>query len=150
MANYLCMAQAQYLFFRKARENNMAKKMQSSICAQIGTYFQQAYEDNQINPHLRAFENQHFANVLGYHSKYYNALAWSLLLDGQVEFVDKNSKECGKAVTIAKVALKKFDECVPFVNTLGGQYKQNFDKQLAETQSVAKRMMDENKKIYFD
>jgi hypothetical protein len=61
--------------------------------------------------------------VLGYHSKYYSALAWALLAEAQAEFVDKNSKECGKAVTICKVTMAKFEACRPFVNTLGGQYK---------------------------
>jgi hypothetical protein len=33
MASNLCLAQAQYLFFRKARENKMKPAMLAKICA---------------------------------------------------------------------------------------------------------------------
>ena len=76
MSSNLCLAQAQYLFFRMARDKNMKPEMLSKICAQISVYFQKAYEANQVNPGLRAFENGNFANVLGYHSKYYLAMSY--------------------------------------------------------------------------
>ena len=66
------------------------------------------------------FENQHFGNVLGYHAKYYNAMAWALFAENQAEFVDKNNKECGKCVTMCKIAVAKFEQCKDFVNLLGG------------------------------
>ena len=72
----LCLAQAQYLFFRMAREKGMKKNTLSKICTQIGNYFKKAFEDNQVNPNLRNFEAGHYANVLGYHGKYYTALGW--------------------------------------------------------------------------
>lgn len=46
MSTNLCLAQAQYLFFRMARENKMKPLMLSKICAQISIYFQKAYESN--------------------------------------------------------------------------------------------------------
>jgi len=76
MSANLCLAQAQYLFFRMAREKQMKPEMLSKICAQISVYFQKAYEANQVNPGLRAFENGNFANVLGYHAKYYLAMSY--------------------------------------------------------------------------
>jgi hypothetical protein len=47
------LAQAQYLFFRKARESKMKPVTLAKICAQISIYFQKAFEANQINPALR-------------------------------------------------------------------------------------------------
>jgi len=73
-----------------------------------------------VNPHLRAFENTHFANVLGYHAKYYNAMAWMQMAEAQVELTNKNSRDCGKCVGMLKGATKKFEECLPFVAILGG------------------------------
>jgi hypothetical protein len=46
MCENLCLAQAQYLFFRKARENKMKPVTLAKICAQIGIYFQKAFESN--------------------------------------------------------------------------------------------------------
>ena len=39
MSSNLCLAQAQYLFFRMAREKQMKPEMLSKICAQISVYF---------------------------------------------------------------------------------------------------------------
>ena len=82
MCENLCLAQAQYLFFRKARENKMKPVTLAKICAQIGIYFQKAFENNQIGPSLRAYDNGNFANVLGYHAKYYSAMAYLQIADG--------------------------------------------------------------------
>jgi hypothetical protein len=76
MCENLCLAQAQYLFFRKARENKMKPVTLAKICAQIGIYFQKAFESNQINPSLRSYDNGNFGNILGYHAKFYNAMAY--------------------------------------------------------------------------
>lgn len=46
--------------------------------------------------------------------------------------------------------MAKFEEAKPFVNTLGGSYKANFDKTYAETAQKLKTMVEENKTIYFD
>jgi hypothetical protein len=46
MNSNLCLAQAQYLFFRKARDAKMKPLVLSKICAQISIYFQKAYESN--------------------------------------------------------------------------------------------------------
>lgn len=144
MASNLCLAQAQYLFFRKARDNKMKPATLAKICAQIAIYFQKAFESNQINPTLRAHENGHFANVLGYHSKYYMAMAYLQLAEGQVAFVDDKAKECGKCVTMLKMTVAKFDEAKPFVTVLGGAYKANFDKTYGEAVALRDKMVKEN------
>jgi hypothetical protein len=91
-----------------------------------------------------------FANILGYHSKYYSAMAYLQLAEGQVAFVNDKAKECGKAVAMLRVTVAKFDEAKPFVNTLGGAYKVNFDKTYGETVANLQRMTQENKTVYYD
>jgi hypothetical protein len=150
MSVNLCLAQAQYLFYRKAKENNMKKNVLAKICAQIAVYFQKAFEANQVNPSLRSFDASHFANVLGYHSKYYMAIAYFMLAEGQVAITNDKAKECGKSVSMLKIAVTKFDEAKPFVTILGGQYKANFEKQLGEAVALRDQMIKENKTVYYE
>ena len=73
MNSNLCLAQAQYLFFKKASEAGMNAGVLSKIAAQVSTYFEKAFENNQVNPNLRSFDNRRFAGVLGYHARYFMA-----------------------------------------------------------------------------
>ena len=73
MNSNLCLAQAQYLFFKKASDANMAPRILAKVAAQVSIYFQKAFECNQVNQQLRAYQGGSFANVLGYHSKYFMA-----------------------------------------------------------------------------
>ena len=38
----------------------------------------------------------------------------------------------GRAVTLCKITVAKYDEAKPFVTALGGSYKANFEKKYAE------------------
>lgn len=91
-----------------------------------------------------------FANVLGYHAKYYMALAYMQLAEGQVAFTNEKAKECGKCVTMLKTTVAKFEEARPFVNALGGAYKANFDKTYGEAVALRDKMNQENKTVYYD
>lgn len=122
----------------------------AKICAQTAIYFQKAFEANQVNPNLRAYYNGMFSNVLGYHAKYYAAMAYNLLADSQIAFVLDKAKECGKAVGMIRLAVAKFDEAKPFVNTLGGAYKANFDKTYAETVAKLNEFIQKNKTVYYE
>jgi len=55
-------------------------------------------------------------------------MAWNFLGEAQCELTDKESKGCGKAVGMMMLAKVKFEEALPFANTLGGQYATNFGK----------------------
>ena len=46
MNSNLCLAQAQYLFFRKAQDSGMKPAVLAKICAQVSLYFQKAFENN--------------------------------------------------------------------------------------------------------
>ena len=76
MNSNLGLAQAQYLFYKKATDAGMKPPVCAKIAAQVSIYFQKAFEANQINQQLRQFEGGRFANVLGYHARYFNAQAW--------------------------------------------------------------------------
>jgi len=73
MNSNLCLAQAQYLFFKKASDAGMNPAVLAKIAAQVSIYFDKAFQSNQVNPDLRSFDSRKFANVMGYHSKYFTA-----------------------------------------------------------------------------
>jgi len=128
----------------------MKKNVLAKICAQIAVYFQKSFEANQVNPALRGFDTGHFANVLGYHSKYYMAMAYFMLAEGAVDHTNDKANQCGKAVSMLKIAVLKFNDAEPFVKILGGQYKANFDKQLGEAKALCDKMVKENKTVYYE
>ena len=71
MNSNLCLAQAQYLFLKKATDAGMNSGVLSKVSAQVALYFEKAFENCQVNPQLRGFDNRRVSNVLGYHSKYF-------------------------------------------------------------------------------
>ncbi len=91
-----------------------------------------------------------FGNVLGYHAKYYMALAYYQLAEAQVAFTNEKAKECGKSAAMLKIAVAKFEEAKPFVTMLGGAYKANFDKTFGEAVALRDQMIKENKTVYYE
>ena len=79
MNRELSLAQAQYLFYKKASEAGMAPNVLSKIAAQTAIYFESAHKECTVNNTLRGYNKGHNANVLGYHSRYFQAMAlWHL------------------------------------------------------------------------
>ena len=88
----ICLAQAQYLFYKKATDAGMNAMVLSKVAAQVAIYFGKAFELNQVNPNLRSFDNRKIANVLGYYSKYFMAQAYWWLADSKYkEATDKGA-----------------------------------------------------------
>lgn len=46
---------------------------------QVSEYFKKAYELSQTNGGLKAFDNSKFANVLMYHTYYFEGMAYYVL-----------------------------------------------------------------------
>lgn len=126
MNSNLCLAQAQYLFFKKASDAGMNPIVLAKVASQVSIYFEKAFESNQVNPTLRSFDNRRFANVLGYHSRYFAAMAyWQL---GSTQFNDAGAKGKGMNLAVAylTVCVEKFNEAKPFAEACGGAYLSNF------------------------
>jgi len=49
-----------------------------------------------------------------------------------------------------KLTVAKFEEAKPFANVVGGSYKANFDKTYGETVLLRDKMIDENRKVYYE
>jgi len=129
----LCLAQAQYLFFKKASDAGMAPTVLSKIAAQVAIYFEKAFECNQVNPNLRSFDNRKMANVLGYHSKYFAAMSyWQL---GSTQFVKAGDDGKGMNLAVAYLTqcVEKFTDAKPFAAACGGAYQSNFEGKFRES-----------------
>jgi hypothetical protein len=150
MCSNLCLAQAQYLFFKKARESGMKGATLAKICAQIAVYFQKAYEACMVNQALKTFENGTFAAILGYHAKFYSGVAFHKLAEDQVKFVEQNYKDSGKAVTMLQNAINKYAEAQELANICGGSYKANFDKVFAECKAEHAKMEKDRKTVMME
>lgn len=106
----------------------------SKIAAQVSLYFDKAFQANQVSSDLRSFDSRKFANVMGYHSKYFQAQSyWQL---GSSLFKKANDEGRGMALAIANltVCVERFNEAKGFADSLGGAYKSNFDAKAAEAQ----------------
>lgn len=77
-------------------------------------------------------------------------MAWLQNAEHQKAITDEKAKECGKTVTMLKIACAKFEKARPFVNILGGQYKTNFEKTLGEACALRDQMVKENKTVYYE
>lgn len=150
MNSNLCLAQAQYLFFKKASEANMNATVLAKIAAQVSLYFQKAFDNNQVNPQLRSFDNRRFANVLAYHAKYFNAQAYWQLGNTQYNAASTQGKGMNKAVAFLTLSVEEYNAAKPFVDALGGGYKSNYDTKFAEARDLLAKAIDENKKIYYE
>jgi len=72
------------------------------------------------------------------------------MADAQMKFVEEKSKGMGKAVTLCKVTVAKFEEAKPYALTIGGVYKAGFEKAYSDAVSMCNKAIQENKTIYYD
>jgi len=62
-----------------AKDKGMKAQLLSQIAMQCAVYFNEAYEKNQMSLVLRQFDQGQFMHKLGYHGKYFEAIAfWEL------------------------------------------------------------------------
>ena len=150
MNSNLCLAQAQYLFFKKASDAGMASNVLAKIAAQVSLYFEKAYENNQVNNDLRNFDNRKFAGVCGYHARYFQAQAYWQLGSSKYSEAGSQGRGMNQAIAYLTVCVEKFNDAQSHAAALGGAYQSNFNTKLAEAQALLAKAIDENKKIYYE
>lgn len=110
MLSNLMLAQAQYLFYRKATEAQMKPVILSKTAMQVSEYFKKAYELSQTNQGLKAFDNGKFANILMYHTFYFEGMAYYVLALDEFKTSGEVGKGMGKAVGMFKAACTVFEK----------------------------------------
>ena len=103
-----------------------------------------------MNPTLRGHDNRKFANVMGYHAKYFMAQAYWHLGSTQYKAAEDAGKGMNKAVAYLTVCVQRFTEAKPFAEACGGPYLANFTTKFAEGQRMLAKATDDNKKIYYE
>ena len=150
MLSNLMLAQAQYLFYKKATDAGMKPAILSKIAMQVSDYFKKAYDLSQTNQALKAFDSGKFANIMHYHSLYFGAMAFLVLAEEEYKVANEKSNGMGKAVTLFKRTTIEFDKAKPVVATVPSNYQDNFNARYAAMCKSRDKAINENKTIYFE
>ena len=128
----------------------MAASVLSKVSAQVAIYFEKAFEANQVSPVLRGFDNRKFANVLGYHARYFAAMSYWQLGSSFFKQAGDQGKGMNKAVAYLTVCVEKYTDAKPFAEACGGVYLSNFNTKYEEAKTMLAKAIDDNKKIYYE
>ncbi len=93
MLSSLMLAQAQYLFYKKASDSGMKANVLCKISMQVSEYFKRAYEFGATNASIKQYDNGKFLSVLHYHQVYF--LGMSYMIIGQDFFKQSNDTGAG-------------------------------------------------------
>jgi len=91
-----------------------------------------------------------FANILGYHAKYFSALAYWQLAQHKYTTATKAAKGMGQAVGYLNRAVAEFNACKVYVTPIGGTYQQNWEKKLQEASELCAKAQKENNSVYYE
>jgi hypothetical protein len=98
MLSDLCLAQAQYLFYRKAVGAGMKAGILSKTSMQVADYFKNAYQHSQTNAGIKQYDSGRFAGVMHYHSYYFESMAYLCLAIDSYKQVETTSRGMGVAI----------------------------------------------------
>lgn len=87
---------------------------------------------------------------MGYHAKYFNALAFWHMAENSYKTAEDKAKGMGEALGQLRICVIKYEEARPFVNLVGGTYKTNFDKKLGEAVALRDKAEQMNKSVYYE
>jgi programmed cell death 6-interacting protein len=150
MLSNLMLAQAQYLFYKKALDANMKPPVLAKISMQVSEYFRKAYELSQTNQSLKAFDGSKFANVMQYHSIYFKAMAWWVISQDEYRKVGEEARGMGLAVALLKATCFMMEKAKAVVLTIGSNYQDNFHNKFNEIIQMRDKAIKDNSSIYFE
>ena len=150
MLSNLMLAQAQYLFYKKALDAGMKPGVLAKIAMQVAEYFRKAYELSQTNAALKTYDSGKFANVQLYHSIYFKAMAYFVLAQEQYKRVDEQANGMGLAVGYFKAVIAQLDEAKKVVGLIPSNYQDNFNAKYSDIAALRDKAVKDNKSIYFE
>ena len=144
------LAQAQYLFYRKAMEAGMKSSVMAKIALQISEYFQKSYSLSITNQNIKAYDSGRFSNIQNYHHYYFKAMSYMVLgIDVQKQ-VAETGKGMGLAISYLRYSLGILDEAKSVVTMIPSNYQENFNKKYEDIQANLNKAVNQNKSIYFE
>lgn len=150
MLSNLMLAQAQYLFYRKALEAGMKPAVLAKIAMQVSQYFSKAHELSQTNVGLKGYDGAKFANVMLYHSLYFAAMGYFVLAQDELKKVAEHTKGQGTAVAMLKKTAIEFEKAKQVVTLVPSNYQENYNAKYADVIKLRDKAIHENKTIYFE
>lgn len=122
MLSNLMLAQAQYLFYKKAMDAGLKAPVLAKTAMQVAEYFKKAYELSQTNSGLKQYDNNRFSNILFYHSHYFEAMAYFVLAQDEFKKASDTGKGMGFAAGYYKATLAAFDRANKIVLAIPSNY----------------------------
>lgn len=150
MLSNLMLAQAQYLFYKKAMDAGMKAPVLAKIAMQVADYFAKAYDLSQTNQGLKAYDSSRFSNIMHYHSLYFAAMAYSVLSVEEYKTATDKSAGMGRVVALLKKTVAELDRAKPVVATIPSNYQDNFNAKYADVCKLRDKALNDNKTIYFE
>jgi BRO1-like domain len=150
MLSNLMLAQAQYLFYKKASDAGMKAATLAKIAMQVAEYFKKAYDLSQTNQYIKAYDGGKFANIMQYHSLYFAGMAYFVIAQEEYKVANEKSNGMGKVVGLFKRTTAEFDKAKPVIGLIPSNYQENFNKRYQEVIAMRDKAIKENNTVYFD
>lgn len=150
MLSNLMLAQAQYLFYKKAMDAGLKANVLSKTAMQVAEYFKKAYELSQTNQGLKAYDGGKFSGILCYHSSYFEAMAYYVVAKEEFNKAGDAGKGMGLAAGYFKATVAAFDRAQKVVLSIPSNYQENFKAKYDEVIKARDKAINENKTIYFE
>lgn len=94
----------------------------SKTAMQVSEYFKKAYELSQTNTGLKTFDNTKFANIMQYHTYYFEGMAYYVLAQEEALNASDAGKGMGKAVGYYRATTTSFEKAKKIVTTVPSNY----------------------------
>lgn len=146
----LCLAQAQYLFYKKAVMSGMKAGILSKTSMQVSEYFKNAYQHSQTNTGIKLFDSGRFCGVMHYHSYYFEAMAYLCLAIETYKNVAETSKGIGLAMGYYSKTLQVMDGVKSVVMAIPPNYQDTYNKKINEVKTGLGKAKSDNDSIYFE
>lgn len=150
MLTNLMLAQAQYLFYKKAFDAGMKAGVLSKIAMQVSEYFKKAYELSQTNQGLKTYDGGKFANIMHYHSIYFQSMAYYVLAQEELKVANEKFQGMGRAVSYIKKTVAEMDRAKSIVTAIPSNYQDIFNAKYAEITKLRDKADGDNRTVYFD
>lgn len=126
------LAQAQYLFYKKAMEAGMKSTVLAKIAMQISEYFKKSYELSITGPSIKTYDSGRFSNIQNYHHFYFKAMSYMVIGIETQKGVAESGKGMGLAIGYLRESLKILDEAKCVYGLIPPNYQENFNKKYQE------------------
>ncbi|CDW88356.1 programmed cell death 6-interacting protein [Stylonychia lemnae] len=146
----LMLAQAQYLFYKKATDSQMKPQIQAKIAMQVGDYFKKSYEIGATNASVKNYDKGVFLKIQSYYSIYFLGISYLIIGKEGYKQVADAGQGIGKAISDLNAAISTFEGVKSIISSLPQSYQDNFNSKLSEAIKLREQANNDNKTIYFE